>query len=198
MTLKGLKSKAAKSECIKNLQLAYYTNARSISKSSEDQYNERQQILELRFRLSINNIVNLYHLNNKIIEDVSEHIKTIIDINTQHNDPLENKPDVAIEKDIDTILESNGIDIDNFDKTLEDIATVNIQQKSDSLLSGIEDLTFIYYNLISNYEYIYQIRSIVNYLKQLRNNKIGVDSLTIADKNRIMAEYIASSQIKLD
>ena len=196
--IKEKPSKAAKSACITEMQLTYYTNQKSISKTAEDQYNERQQILEIRFRQSIANIIKLYHLNNKIIEDVSEHIKTIIDINTQYNDPVENPQENPVTKDIDTILASNGVDLDEFDKTLEDIAAANIKQKSDSLLSGIDDLKFIYYNLISNYEYIYQIRSIVDYLKQLRNQKIGVASLTIADKNKIMAEYISESQIKID
>jgi hypothetical protein len=196
--LKEKPSKAAKSACVTEMQLTYYTNQKSISKSAEDQYNERQQILEIRFRQSINNIIKLYHLNNKIIEDVSEHIKTIIDINTQYNDPVENPKETPITKDIDTILASNGVDLNEFEKTLEDIAAENIKQKSESLLSGIDDLKFIYYNLISNYEYIYQIRSIVDYLKQLRNQKIGLASLTIADKNKIMAEYISESQIKIE
>jgi len=197
--LKTVTPKAAKSARITDLQIIYYTNAKSISKSTEDQYNDRQQILELRFRQSISNIIKLYHINNKIIEDVSEHIKSIIDINSQHNDPIKNSEGASdIPKDIDTILSSNGVDLDEFDKTLEDIAEINIQKKSGSLLSGIDDLKFIYYNLISNYEYIYQIRSIVDYLKQLRNKKIGLASLTIADKNKVMAEYIAESQIKIE
>ena len=191
------KSKADQSAIIRSMQLMYYTSAKNIAKSAEDQYNERQQILELRFRISINNIIKLYHLNNQIIEDVSEHIKTIIDINTQYNEPVETPKDTP-QKDIDEILASNGVDVDEFDKTLEDIAQENIKQKNKSLMSGINDLKFIYYNLISNYEYIFKIRSIVGHLKQLQNKKIGLASLTIADKNKIMAEYISASQIKIE
>lgn len=195
--LKG-KSKADQTEYIKNLQIQYYISTKNISKTSEIHYEDRQRILEVRFRTSINSIIKLFHLNNQIIDDVSKQIKSIININSQYNDPIETPSDIPITKDINDILDLSGINIDTFDKTLEDIAQENIKKMEDSLLNGINELKFIYYNLISNYEYIYQIRSIVDYLKQLRNKKIGVDSLTIADKNRIMAKYIAESQIKIE
>ena len=113
-------------------------------------------------------IKGLYHANNNVIEIVSTHIKSIIDIDNKYNDSTE-VDSSAPEKDLDTYL--TDIDLNEFNATLNVIAEKNI--KHDIMLKGINELKFIYYNLMCNYEYIYQIRSIVICLKQERDKKIN-------------------------
>jgi len=184
------KTGLTKSEEIIKLQKVYYVGNNSISKISEGQYNERQQILELRFRQSINSIVASYSINNNIIEIVADKIKESIDINSKYNKSTDDKIE---EVNIDWILENNGIDIRKFDKSLNEISETNFNLKSEKLLKGIADLKFIYYNLVSNYEFIYQIRSIVDYLKLLRNKKIGIIEPTKKENKLIIDTFIKDS-----
>jgi DNA polymerase elongation subunit (family B) len=159
---KNLK-KDDKAKYINELQNVYYVNKTSILNMSENQYNDRQQILESRFKQSINMIKNTYHMNSNIIEEVSKHIKTVIDI--------DNKFDNV--ETLDNYLISLNIDADELDQTLDEIATNTIQNKASQLLEGINELKYIYCNLMGNYEYIYNIRNIADYLKTLRNRKVN-------------------------
>lgn len=148
------------------LQDTYYANKNdNISKTSEAHYHERQQILEIRFRQSISMIKNLYHANNSIINAVSTHIKSVINIDNQHN----NATDTAPEKELAAYLDANALQ--RMESECNDIAAANLQ--SDTMLAGINELKFIYYNLTCNYEYIYQIRCIVECLKAKRNKQIN-------------------------
>jgi len=148
------------------LQNTYYANkGDNISKISEAHYNERQQILEIRFRQSINIIKNLYHANNNIINAVSTHIKSVINIDSQYN----NATDAAPEKELGAYLDNAALQ--QMENECDTIATSNLQ--SDTMFSGINELKFIYYNLTCNYEYIYQIRCIVECLKTKRNKQIN-------------------------
>lgn len=175
------------------LQDTYYANKiDNISKTAEANYHERQQILEIRFRQSLNLIKNMYHFNNNLIGMVSSHIKSAIDIDSMYNNTVVDIDQENPEKDLDVYLESSGIDINKFDKSLESIAEDNIQNKS--LVDGITELKFIYYNLLSNYEYIYQIRSIVSQLKILRDKRINsVKKMPIADKKIMLEKMIFES-----
>lgn len=160
-------NKRTRSQYITELQNSYYVNKYSNKNNnilyfSEMQYSERQQILERRLQMSINRVRALYHTNNDIITTVANHIKSKINIEEMDD------------KDIDGYLMKTGVDIDEFDKTLETIAKVNLDKSSEVVMDSIQELKFIYYNLISNYEFIYQIRSIVDYLKALRNKSIGM------------------------
>jgi DNA polymerase elongation subunit (family B) len=182
-----------KAEYILMLQDTYYANKMdNISKIAEANYHERQQILEIRFRQSLNLIKNMYHTNNNIIEMVSSRIKSAIDIDSMYNNSIMDTDQVVPEKDLDVYLESSGIDINTFDKSLESIAEDNIQNKS--LMDGIIELKFIYYNLLCNYEYIYQIRSIVEQLKTLRDKKINsVKKMSATDKKIMLDKMIRDS-----
>lgn len=155
------------------LQYAFYANKKSnISQMVETTFCERQQILEHRLRQSINIIRNIYHTNNKIIENVADYIKSATNIDQNFNTGVETTEELA--KDIDSYLVTNGYDIDDFTKTLDDVATQKIKDQSDKILAGINELKMIYINLVSNYEYIYRMRSIIDYLKKMRNRTIGL------------------------
>jgi DNA polymerase elongation subunit (family B) len=165
------KNNVTKSEYILILQDTYYANKLdNILKISETYYHDRQQILEIRFRQSINLIKSLYHSNNNVIKVVSDHIKSIIDIDNKYNDSVDENG-VVLEKDLDLYLEPAGVDVNKLNDTLDNIATENINYIL--IRKGINELKFIYYNLICNYEYIYHVRSIVLCLKAYRNKKIN-------------------------
>jgi DNA polymerase elongation subunit (family B)/DNA-binding transcriptional MerR regulator len=158
-----------RSQYILDLQNSYYVNKNNNKNNnilyfSEEQYKERQQILERRFGISINKVKSLYHTNNDIIASVADHIKSRLKIEEINDDT----------KDIDVYLQNTGMDMADFDKSLAYIAKDKLDKSMETIMDSIAELKFIYYNLISNYEFIYQIRSIVDYLKILRNKSIGV------------------------
>lgn len=174
--------KKEKDKYILELQGTYYANKQSILKTAENQYQERQQILDIRFRQSINVIKNTYHTNNNIIEKLSKHIKSIIN--------LDSDQDISLE----SYIESNNINETDLDTSLNEIATNSIKNNSENLITGINELKFIYHNLISNYEYIYQIRSIVECLKLYRDKKINIiKELTKKDKDTMLQSFIQDS-----
>lgn len=161
-----------KQDYITKLQMIYYSTKNgivNISATAESQYNDRQQILETRFRNSLNTIKNLYNMQNSIIDVVSKHIKTVTDIDNKFN---------TSSLEVNNLSSFGGINsidnLDNLDNSLNDIAESNVQVQSQKILEGIAELKYIYFNLISNYEYIYQTRSIVEHLKTLMNKKLRI------------------------
>lgn len=162
-----------KDKYIVELQGTYYANKPSILKISESRYLERKNVLESRLKKSFGIIQKVYITNNTIVERVSKYIKDEIKIDEKFVDMNDtNKNDIEyISKNLDSYINSNSSDTD-IDKTIEKIAEENITKFDKSLEDGLKELKFIYFNLVSNYEYIYKIRSIVEYLKTLRNKKI--------------------------
>lgn len=197
-TLTKKEKTVMRSKYIIDLQEAYYANKNNnILRMSENQYNERQQILETRFRQSINKIKNTYHMNLSIIDSVSKHIKSAIDIDNNFNTSIVESSEEELPKDLDVYLETLDINVDEFNETLDGIADETIQSKAD-MLEGIAELKFLYHNLMSNYEYIYNIRSIVEYLKTLRDKTINnVKSMSKVDTAKMIDEMVSSS-IDLD
>jgi DNA polymerase elongation subunit (family B) len=179
-----------RSAYIIDLQKSYYaTKNNNILIQSELQYNERQQILEKRFRTSFNMIKNLYHINNNIIENVADYIKSNIKIEEITDESS---------KDINTYLESSGVNITNLDTRLEKIADENIDKSSKKIFDNISEMKFIYYNLLSNYEYIYQIRSIVEYLKVLRNKQINnIKAPSKKDLSKMIEKFVQNTVASL-
>ncbi len=166
-----------KDEYVLELQGTYYANKPSILKIAENRYLERKSILESRLKKSFGTIQKVYITNNKIVDRVSDFIKNEIKIDEKFVDMNDNnKNDIEyVAKNLDEFMESEGNDgsnIKNINETIEKIAEENIEKFDKPLDDGLKELKFIYFNLISNYEYIYKIRSIVEYLKTLRNKKI--------------------------
>jgi len=210
-----------KQEYILELQKEFYFNKNnSILKSVEDQYHERQRILELRLNHSINIIKNIYNMNNDIIINVSNYIKKSINIdnlynnsynNSYNNQDNKNGDDIngddingddvngddkknVLSKDIGHYLEINKVDKNTFNTSITKIAEEAISSKSESLLQGIEEFKYIYYNLICNYDYLYQVHSIVNYLKSLRDKTIrNFKEPTKETQKTIIEEFIRDS-----
>lgn len=189
------KNHKTKSEYILELQNTYYSNKQqNILKTAELLYHERQQILETRFRQSSTMIKSIYHTNNNIIETLSTYIKSVIDIDNMHNGLSEIEQKEPMINNIDNYLQINNINQNEFDNKLNSLATINIQQKSEKLLLGISELKFIYYNLMSNYEYIFHIRSIVDCLKIYRDKRIGIiKPMTKINKEKMIAQLINES-----
>lgn len=178
---------------LKELHMVFYVAKNGILNDVEEIYHNRQQILEFRFRRSLDAIKDIYHMNNNIIESVSKHIKLAIDIDNKFNTSVDDST-IELNKDIDKYLLTNNINITEFDKTLETIAEEKISEKSEKLIHGINELKYIYYNLISNYEYVYQTRSIVEYLKQLRNKSINyIQPISEKEKQLMIESFIKES-----
>lgn len=157
-----------RTEYIHSLRTAYYSvlskknggsDTINILTSSEKIYKERQQVLELRLRKSINAIRAVYQANNHIIEKVVTHIKK--KLNISYIEEIEDP-----KNDIGSLI---SID----EEALAQIADEQISLKIEQMLKDMAELKYIYYNLIGNYTYIYRVRSIVDYLKTLRNKAIG-------------------------
>jgi DNA polymerase elongation subunit (family B) len=178
-----------KSKNIIDLQQVYFASQNSIVKNCESQYQERQAVLESRLRQTIIVIQNLYHTNNKIIEEIANNIIKKIDLDNKFN--TEN--DILPTTKIDEFLEDNELNLEQYNKQLNDITDNNISNYNDKLINGITELKFIYYNLISNYEYIFHVRCIVDYLKSLRDKKIGNISITQNESKSIIEKFTEES-----
>jgi DNA polymerase elongation subunit (family B) len=156
-------------------------------------YNERQSVLKMRFNQCIGVVKNLYYANNITIEHVSSRIKEIIDIDNSFNVPKldglsgsalsgssssDNETltqnDITDMIDLNSYIQTKNININEFDKSLDTMADEKIRVLADKISTSINELKFQYFNLLSNYEYIYQIRSIVEHLKSLRDKKLGI------------------------
>jgi len=219
---------------IVELQSIYYARrGNNILDMATANYNERQTVLKMRFNQSLSIIKGLYYANNDVIEQVSNHIKEVIDIDNSFNDPVlgikmvdddnsdnsdddnsddannidssigsnsqitlinssnnqNTKIDITDITDIDSYIQiKNGGDVD---KSLSTIADAKIQQLVENISSGINELKFTYFNLLSNYEYIYQIRSIVDHLKQLRDKKLGISKYpTKSEREQIIKDTV--------
>jgi DNA polymerase elongation subunit (family B) len=171
--IKGLDNKQ-KNEKIEVLQRIYYARKNNLLKESEKLYNDRQLILEQRLQKSLEDIRNLYRLNNTIVCSLNDYIKNIININNEYNISIEENKSESKLPSLEKLKEIKNIDNKHFNNELDNLIDNNIEQNKEILKKGIKEFKFIYINLISNYEYIYQIRSIVNYLKALRDKKTGI------------------------
>ncbi len=75
---------------------------------------------------------------------------------------------------IEILVELLQCDPSAEESLLEEIAESAIIEKLDDIKKYISEVKFIYYNMIGNYECIYKIRKIVDYLKELRDEKAHV------------------------
>jgi hypothetical protein len=167
-----------RSEYARDLRSSYYTNKESsILKTSEDIYNERQQVLELRLRKSLNTVRAVYQANNSIIESVANRIKNKYSL-----------------QEIDSLSTQDIDEVD--DEALEDIAEDSLYEKYETLTKDIAELKFLYFNLVGNYDFIYKIRSIVEYLKTLRDSSIGNVKPLDKEKKKILIENMIAESLK--
>ncbi len=66
----------------------------------------------------------------------------------------------------------DGNAVEPTDEELQSVAKKEVDDHAVALDRSIAEVRFIYINVMSNYEYIFRIRNIVEYLKQLRNKAI--------------------------
>ena len=156
-----------KGSYISNLQRVYYGNRLNISNHVEKIYNLRQEQLLSRLNETIHNIVKIYSTNNNIVQKVCDSIKSDVD---------------------DDQFQFNLVE-DRLNKLVDE----TIDHNTDSIDKGISDLKFMYYNLISNYEYVFQTRSIILYLKTLRNKKVGHIKRDASEINDFITRTIEST-----
>lgn len=139
--LAGLK-KTERKQKILQMQDTFYANKQNnISKQSEELFSERQNVLSLRLEKSLVHIKNLFNANNQIIESLVR----------------------RIDSDGQTDIEGD------YTRQLGELADEEINKRTSKLEESLIAVKCIYINAIGNYEYIYRIRSIVAYLKELRD-----------------------------
>lgn len=157
-------SKEEKKKYIIQLQDVYYANKKmTILWIVEKQYNERKIILETRFKQSLGIVQELYKINNFIAETLTNKVKVFL---------IEKSPEVFSIPKKEIILEK--LDDDELYNTLNKSADEEFDKQAEKIEQGLNELKYIYNNLISNYEYVYQIRSIVKHLKSLRDKHFGI------------------------
>jgi hypothetical protein len=81
----------------------------------------------------------------------------------------------------------DGASCEPDEKELQSVAKKEVEDNAATMDKSIAEVRFIYVNVMSNYEYIFRIRNVVEYLKQLRNEAVR----NIKPPNNI-AQVIAS------
>jgi DNA polymerase elongation subunit (family B) len=157
---------------ITQLQNIYYADKQfNLIKKCEKTYEDRHKILELRLRKSLSHVKSLFSANNLIVDKITQYLKTV-----------------------DTVL----VNTDKTEDQMQSMADAHIETHYEKIRDNILEIKYIYVNMIGNYEYIYRIRSIVNYLKELRNRAAGIIKLDANFLNNItnMASQAANEFIK--
>lgn len=166
--LRGLDKKSRNLRVVELQEIFYANRICSISKSAEDIYISRQKELEERLHSHINIIKNLYKTNNQIVNKVVTYLKKytgVVEYECKSNEAPATMTNISKEN-IEQIINKKETEA-----MVYDLTATETELYGHVLSQGLSEVKFIYYNLLGNYEYIYQIRSIVEYLKYLRDKK---------------------------
>jgi DNA polymerase elongation subunit (family B) len=165
----GMNSKE-KSAKIKELQVIYFARkSNNLSRTREKAFKERQTLLQRQVRDNLSNLVNVLNYHTKMVGNVQDKIKKVLNINSMYNDANSMVPS------FDELPESENINMD----ILETTAGCEIDKliNTRSLLESLNKLRYISINMISNYNFIQKTRLIVDYLRQCRNKTIGLKQM---------------------
>ena len=165
---------------ILELQKVYYGGVSNILKTKEQNFKDRLMVLFQKIENNVVYISKLCEEHRNIIGNVSNEIKNILDIDSKFMQPHEEIP------------KYNNLDeIGNIDyEIINNVADKNISQFVENSVFKISlmELKIIYLDLCCAYESVYKVRSIVEYLKLLRNNRTGIFNITDQDKKKIIHE----------
>lgn len=136
------------------LQRIYYSksNKNNFIDSCEKKYEERHVVLETRLKKNLSEIGKILDINSNLITKIVNYVRaymanTTVDVITISYEE---------EEELNMIIDD---EIDN------NLSVIN---------KCIDDVLFYYTSIISNYEYITKMRSIVKYLKDLGIKKLKV------------------------
>ena len=171
----------SKTRKIVELQEIYFSGKNNLYDTHKKLFNDRHLILTHQIKDNIVSLVRLFNYNSNIIKNISDKVKSMIDIDNQFNEPNDIIPD------IDNIQDC--VETEN----LENIAIngINGILVNDEFKCVLNKLLLIYINLISNYIYINKTQSIVDYLKIIRTKSIGCHMMDF-DKKKYISDNINS------
>lgn len=156
-----------KSDKIKELQYIYFgRKSRNFSIIRESAFKDRQTVLKRQVRDNITKLGEILNYHTKIVCNVQDKIKKVLDINCMFNSANDTVPDLA------DMAEYNSIDMNELENTAE--SEIDKLINNTNMVESLNRLRYIYINIISNYDYIHKNRSIVDYLMLCRNKNIGL------------------------
>ena len=161
---------------ITELQEIYFSNKNNnLLQSREKSFRDRQSLLQRQIKDNLSRIVKVFNYNANITRRLSEKIKDTLNIDKSYNKADEEVPD------FDELNEVKNIDSTELNK--DAVSGIDNLMNDDELNKTLNKLLCIYVNLLSNYNFIYKTRSIVDYLKLFRNKSLGLKSAKVGDFN---------------
>lgn len=151
------------------LQNIYYANKKNnLLNIREKTYMDRKLSLNQQLGNNINGMIKLLNHQTQIVINISDTIKDMINIDNMYNDANILVPDFADHVELPNIILNNDM--------INEKASSEFQRLIDEpdYHTVLCKLRCLYINMLSNYSYIHKTRSIVEYLKTCRDNKIGV------------------------
>lgn len=153
-----------KKKKIKELQDIYFSNNNALSKLRERSFKERATLLQRNLRDNLCNIIEALQYNTNAIVKVSDKIKNVLNIDNMYNESNTEVPDFDD-------LKIQNINEDELNVTAQE--EINNLMDNEKLHQALIKLRYIYINMVSNYNFVHKTRSIVDYLKILRNKLIS-------------------------
>jgi DNA polymerase elongation subunit (family B) len=168
-TIKDM-NKKDKHKKITELQEIYFSKkSDNLLQSRERSFKDRQSLLQRQIKDNLLCIVKVFNYNTNITRHLSEKIKDTLNIDKSYNNSSDTVPD------FDDLTEVKNID----ETELKNVAVSSIDRmmNDDELNRTLNKLLCIYVNLLSNYNFIFKTRSIVDYLKLFRDKSLGLKSV---------------------
>jgi DNA polymerase elongation subunit (family B) len=176
--------KNAKRARMKEFQEVYFANKENLSKSREFQFAQRLDILRRNIKSHLVEIKQIFGVSQALTETLSENIKSILQIDSKYNESSQEVPEW------DDIPETKLIDESKLGEEINEKIT---ELASGPFWQSVNMLKFIFINLVSNYTFIHQNRSIVDQLKLYRDQAANANLGKGFDK-----KAFAKSAIDLD
>ena len=164
-------------------EIYYHSGKKSFINTREEIYVNTMNILRDRLQSSCSEISKIFNIYKQGVENVTNIIKSKIDIQTILN---------PSDKKVDYTLSDLGIDIADYEDTMQmkAIDFTNNCFNNPDFKQKIDDIKKIYKEMISTHIYIKRTRSIVNYLKIQRDK---VNGAIMRPDDKIMQKIINES-----
>jgi hypothetical protein len=172
------------------LQQIYFASHNNLLQMREKSFSDRRSLLQRQIKDNLANIIKLFNSNTDIIGKISDRIKSIINIDESFNTPNMIIPEF---EDINEIKNINNDELNNIARD-----EINKIRDNSNFNETLNKLLSIYINLISNYNFIHKIRSIVNYLKSRRNKSLRFAEPKDFDKKKFIQNNVDGILSKLN
>jgi hypothetical protein len=171
-----------------NLRRLYYLGPNNVLKMTEQQYKNRQMILVNSVRKSIYSITFIHKNNDVLIGKIVQEFRGALDLD-ENNIPMDGKK----AKKLQAYL-GKSVTLDQINERIAHSIDANLDEEGESIRLGLQHLKYIYCNLMSNYRYLYEVQSIVEHLKSLKNTSVGyIEPPSKEAKNKLIQSMIAMS-----